>query len=105
VALALVTLQRAKAHLRITDNDHDDDITQKMTVASEILVRHLKAQADQAWTTETLPGDVQAAVLVLLAHLYENRGDAESFGVSSKSSAAWDAINRLVAMRRDPALG
>jgi len=100
----LVTLAVAKQHLRIVDDDHDADVQQKLTAASAIIVKYLKAQADPTWTDATVPAPVQHAVLLMLAHLYENRGDDEAFGMSSRSGALWDAINRLLIGWRDPAL-
>lgn len=56
------------------------------------------------WTAGAVPGNVTAAILILLANLYENRGDDESFGMGGKSDAVWGAIERLLVGLRDPAL-
>lgn len=53
----------------------------------------------QLWTAETAPGDVKAATLLLLTHLYEHRGDD-----MRSDEATWKAIERLLARSRDPAL-
>ena len=101
MALALVTLTRAKTHLRITDNYHDDDIAQKMTAASDEIVKYLKGQADPTWDVDSNPPPpaIEQAILLLLGDYYENRGDD-----SDKSANAWAAIERLLVMWRDPAV-
>jgi hypothetical protein len=97
----LVTLADAKVHLRIRDTDHDADVDAKRSAASAIVFRHLKQQADPAWTATTVPGDVKSAVLVLLTFLYQERGD----GVAPTSAVeVWACIDRILAWRRDPAV-
>jgi Phage gp6-like head-tail connector protein len=98
---ALVTLDRAKKHLRITDNDHDDDVLQKIEAASEVITKYYGTTADPAWdTTNPPPAPVVHAVLVLLTHLYENRGD----GMDADADV-WLAIRNLLAASKAPALG
>jgi hypothetical protein len=53
----------------------------------------------ETWTTATVPSPVQAAVLILLAHLHEQRGDDLSGG-----EAVWTGIERLLVSYRTPAL-
>jgi hypothetical protein len=50
------------------------------------------------WTLATVPGEVQAAILVLLTHLVEHPGDE-----LSADAETWEAIGRLLAQARDPA--
>jgi hypothetical protein len=90
--MALVSLQAAKDHLRIDTSDTDVDIDRKLEQANDIVIRHLKSQADDAWTTATVPGDVSASILLVLEDLYERR------------PINWEAIGRLLVGRRDPAL-
>jgi hypothetical protein len=74
---ALVTVDQAKDHLRITDDASNADLAVKVDQASAIIVRYLKTQAVAGWTadppTVTVPGNVEAATLVLLEDLYEHR--------------------------------
>jgi hypothetical protein len=99
----LVTLETAKSHLRITDTDHDADVTQKMGTASATIRDYLKDRNDATWTPDTVPPWIQAAVLILLAHQYEHRGD--EFGSSNDNDdRAWAAIDNLLRRSRDPAL-
>ena len=97
--MALVTLANAKIHLRITDTDHDADITLKLAQAELVITGYLKSQADPTWTDVTVPADVQAAILLMLTHLYEHRGDE-----MKPDEDLWNAIARLLMRRRDPAL-
>jgi hypothetical protein len=53
-----------------------------------------------AWTEVTAPAHVQAATLVMLAHLYEHRGD----DMEKTDEALWEAMGRLLVRSRDPAL-
>lgn len=54
--------------------------------------------ATVAWDDQTVPSQVQAAVLLMLTHLYENRGND-----MKADEALWNAIRRLLERSRDPA--
>lgn len=97
IAPELVTFATAKEHLRITDLDHDAEITVKLAHANDTIYRYLEPRADPAWTPATVPGEIAAAVLYLLTHLYEHRGEDLSI-----DEAVWAAIDRILARRRDP---
>lgn len=99
----LVTLETAKTHLRITDTDHDVDVQQKVTAASATIRDYLKDRNDATWTPTTVPPFIASAVLVLLGHLYENRGDELGPG-SAHDDRVWEAIANLCRRSRDPAL-
>lgn len=51
------------------------------------------------WTTANVPKRVQSAVLLMLSHLYEHRGDD-----LKTDEDLWLAIERLLMRSRDPAL-
>jgi hypothetical protein len=55
--------------------------------------------ADPVFTSTTVQKAVQAATLLVLAHIYEHRGDD-----MAPDENLWSAITRLLAMYRDPAL-
>lgn len=52
-----------------------------------------------AWTDTTVPGPVRSAILLMLTHLHELRGDD-----MKADSDLWMAIDRLLCRFRDPAL-
>src|SRR5262245_3336023 len=88
----LVTLDEAKRHLyQEWTTDNDVDITAKLQQASAIIRDYLKTRNDESWTDTTVPLPVKAAVLVMLAHLWEDRGDD-----SSRDEDVWNAVHRLV---------
>ena len=102
--MALVTLSQAKDHLRVRDDDSNADIQLKAEQASATILDRCNSTAwwraiTTTWTDATVPASVQAAVLVLLSHLYEHRGDD-----MAADAALWEAIDRLIAMKKDPVL-
>lgn len=80
--VALVTLQQAKRHLRILHDDENDDLQDKIQQSSDIVMDYLQ-RPDLVWTDASgdtqsdAPFRVQAAVLLVLGGLWENRGDEE----------------------------
>jgi len=101
-AAPLVTMTDAKAHLRIRDTDHDADVTIKLAQATDAILDYLTKSADPAWTDVTVPLPVQAAILVMLAHLYEDRGDRAKETDADADKTVWESIDRLLARFRDP---
>jgi hypothetical protein len=105
----LITLDVAKAQLRITDAVHDADIQRKADQASAIVVDYLKSGRTRwtndpidAWTPATVDPVVQSAILDVLSNLYEHRGD--DWGVNQPDEELWNGIRRRLARMRDPAL-
>lgn len=83
--VALVTLEQARRHLRILHTDEDADLLEKIQQASDIVVDYLQ-RPELVWTDASngsppaasdAPMRVQAAVLLVLAGLWEHRGDGE----------------------------
>lgn len=70
---ALVTLDQAKAHLRVEHNADNDDIQLKINAASVAVVNYCKTTDAQGWDETTAPADVQNAVLLLLGDFYKTR--------------------------------
>lgn len=52
-----------------------------------------------SWTDATVPKPVQAAVLLMLTHLWDHRGDD-----MAADDTLWGAIGRLLARSRDPVI-
>lgn len=79
----LVTLQKASDHLRRDTTDDDNDLTLKIAAASQAVLNYLKEvdfldSAGEVDSTMTVPEPIQAAVLLILGGLYNDR-DGEDF--------------------------
>lgn len=71
-----ISLELAKAHLRVGDSSHDDElIAAKLEmafgVAEDITNRNIRKE----YTAETLPPAIKAAILLILGTLYDNESD------------------------------
>lgn len=96
---ALITKDQAKQQLRIDFDDQDDDLEMKMEQASAIIVDYLK-KLDHGWTTLTVPPPVQAAILLVLTALWDDRtGEGDGDYLAPDGPVA-----RLLMRFRDPAL-
>lgn len=90
---ALVTLDEAKTHLRILDDDQDFDVVMKIEAASEIVIDYIK-RPDHGWTAATAPKLIKAAVLLVAASMFADR----EFGGLS------DSVKNILHRYRDPAV-
>ena len=73
----LITLEAAKAHLRMGDDGSCDALIESylemaIAVAGDFVNRDLTAQ----YTETTLPGAIRAAILLILGTLFDNESDA-----------------------------
>lgn len=83
--VGLVTLAQAKRHLRIFHDDEDDEVTDKIKQASDIVIDYIQ-RPELVWTDalsgsqqeSDAPFRVQAAVLLVLSGLWEHRGDEDA---------------------------
>jgi len=106
MTLDLVEFEVAKAHLRITDDDHDEEIQRKLDQAEEEIYTYLNSTG--CWNDEWVDPDttslvVQAAVLKLLGGRYEHRGD-DSSTADNHEMALWDELHRTLGALKKPAL-
>ena len=100
MAAVLVSLTQAKAHLRVTVTTDDADIQLKLDQAEATILEYLDTSVDAAWVSPaTAPGMVSASILLVLTDLYEHRGDDMTL-----SEKTWEAVARLLARSRNPAL-
>jgi hypothetical protein len=105
----LITLEYAKAHVRL-DHDADDvDLQAKISAASVMLIAYLKDGADDFLDENdelpeggAVPADVQSACAVLVGMLFKDR--------DGTLREAWPQgylpfeVTAQIYMRRDPAL-
>lgn len=70
--MALVTLEQAKAQLRVVSTTEDDDIAAKIEQASASIIDYVdRADVTATWDEDTVPEPARAATLELLLFLYE----------------------------------
>lgn len=118
----LISFELAKSHLRMTSDDLDREIETKTRLVSAIAVNHCKMTAiPDSWIVDSseldsdsldlvlftdppdplhyirVPGDLQAAVLLMLSDLFYN-GDA------STSDLLSDTVINLLTPFRDPTM-
>lgn len=111
----LVTLEQAHAHLRLTwvlnaspvEEAQQADLELKLETAEAAILdacntteywRAITPTWDVNTSPASVPPAVQAAVLLMLGHQYENRGDVDL----ALDDRLWIAIGRLLAKWRDP---
>ena len=68
----MITLEQAKAHLRV-DHTHEDDLIQRMIDAATYSVADYLDMAHEDMELLPPPAPVEAAILLRVADLYENR--------------------------------
>jgi hypothetical protein len=72
----MITLEQAKAHLRV-DHDHEDALIYEYidaaTAHAEDFCKRPFSGTDEAGTPITMPAPVRCAVLLIVGDLYANR--------------------------------
>jgi hypothetical protein len=92
----LITLDQAKAQLRIDDTEADAELAEMVTAASAVVVGYIGGLVAPTYTAETVPAPVRTAVLLVLSSLYQDReGMEDPLGV---------AVHSILRPFRDPAL-
>lgn len=107
--MALVTLQEAKIHLRVTDDAQNEDVYLKLTAAEATILNYINTTAtwrtaSALWTAATVPAFVHAAILLQLGELHRFRGD-DLQGQGPPRDAGQDfqpVITNLLRRTRDP---
>ncbi len=112
--VVLITIDQANDHLRLDlegDGASPEDFSQdartaeverKMEEATDMR-RRLHQTADHGWTIETVPPLVRAAILLVLAWLWEHRGDDETDVVQADGYLT-RPVTSLLHRYRDPAM-
>lgn len=104
--MALITLEQARDHLQLTSDASNviEDVVSKMEQASEMVLDRINTTAywraiSLDWDELTVPKAVQAAMLMVLTHLYEHRGDDPS-----TEDAMWRAVDSRLSLHKDPVI-
>lgn len=90
---SLITMEEAKDALRVLDNDHDSDIELRMHAASEMVLQYAN-QSDPAWTDETAPYLIKAAIILTLQDLFS----------SEEPTGLTEGVKNILHRWRDPVL-
>lgn len=108
----LVTLEQARAHLRLGTVPPlgYDDVADKLLQATAVVWSYLTRPDDDwqaemaAWTLDTVPREVQAAILLQLGELYRFRGDDEvNIAPHREHGYLAPGVTALLHRLRDPA--
>ena len=73
--MTLATLEQAKRQLMIVGSEHDEDVTEKLAQASDIVRDYIGDEAAE-WTADTAPPRVVAAVMLTLSSLFDDGAEA-----------------------------
>ncbi|MFV8873644.1 head-tail connector protein [Serratia fonticola] len=107
--IELVSLEQAKAHLRIDDDYGDDDLTLKIQGGSAAILAYIQGSRDLIvgengaviQNTEALTR-VQNALLVLLGYMDRNRGGEEEEKLQQGNLPV--AVTMLIYDLREPSV-
>jgi len=110
-----VTLEQAKMHLKLSlDVDtEDEDLQIKLFVAHEVVMDYLTQRVSeasdwaatvQAWTADTVPKRVIAAILIQFGELYRGRGDDSDRRNDQPLGTLCPDVVKLLYRLRDPAV-
>lgn len=100
----LVTLEQVNLALKLDLTPADDrtpDVEWKMAQATEIVIDYLK-KPDHEWTTEDVPGQISAAIILVIRALIDGE-EAELLSGLAKGDSATPVVALLMRLR-DPAL-
>lgn len=101
--MMLVTLEDAKLDLAIDGNDLDPLIYKKIRQASDLVLKHIKYGTEDSNGdpihdfSDGVPGDIQSAVMMVLAELVKNREAGSSNPMSQ-------AVIDILAPYRQPTI-
>ena len=102
---ALVTLAQAKTHLRIEHDDDDADIALKADQATAVILDYIKyPEGWEAWDETTVPLHIQAAILIMLSKLYDDRNAGADDNPNVAMGYLPPSVTALLHRSRDPAI-
>lgn len=111
----LISLEQGKQHLRVDNDDEDNDITLKIKGASASVLRYLKAEGiadfvdssgqlpeDSNGVVIDVPNEVESATLLMLGYLYRQRDNDDQH--EYETGYLPRPVTAILYGRRDPAL-
>lgn len=104
--MALVDIDQVKAALRIDGDDADADLALKIVQAEDIVLDFVQPKPDPAWTPDTVPGRVTAAIIIAISCLLDDTEEhlAMLSGLSGSNPDPKNPIAALLWRLRDPSL-
>lgn len=113
--MMLVTLDQAKAHLRVDTDAEDEDLTLRIHAASVAVLAYLKDSALQFTEADgsplvdssgivPVPYQVQVATLMLVGTLYGSRGEDGGQAAQIQMGYLPPIVTAMLYPLRDPAL-
>ncbi len=113
--MALVTLAQVNAGLRLdlqgeapgfADDPRTPDVTLKIAQAEDIVLDFIQPKPDPAWTDETVPPRVTAAIILAVGYLLDDSEDAHEAlaALSGHDLNSRSPIVGLLKRLRDPSL-
>lgn len=104
--MALVTRNQVMLALRIEDEEDAPNIDLKIAQAEDIVLDFIQPKPDPAWTAETVPPRVTAAIIMVVGFLYDNSSEAQEAiaGLSGESGGKTSPLVGLLKRLRDPTL-
>lgn len=91
--LQFMTLEYAKAHLRLDSDIEDDELTMLLAAAEQEALRFMERDLSSLIDEYgSVPADICKAILCRVATSYENRGETTSKAVNPLPANSWDNI-------------
>ena len=101
--MPLVPLDKAQLHLRVDDGEQAFEVADKLAMAESIVIDYLKYDPS-GWDEATTPKVVQAAILLVLGGLWEQRGGEVDDSIPVRDVVLTTTVKSLLHRHRDPAL-
>lgn len=99
--MALVTREQVMLGLRIEDEEDAPNVDLKIAQAQDIVLDYIQPKPNPAWTAETVPPRVTAAIILIIGYLYDDSPEAQeaiaglSGEIGSKPSPLVGLLKRL----------
>ena len=105
----VLTIEQAIAHARLPETQEGEDLQMKLRQAHDLVLDHISRTDDEdwtdtmlAWTPDTVPKTIQAAVQRQFLDLVRYRGDDDPSKGNPLGLSPW--VRQLLQRYHDPAL-